>query len=163
DTSDPDVTFWDLGYDSLFMGQVSRQLRRRYDVTVSFRQIMSDYPTLPTLAQFLDGALPPDPEQPAVTAAAAAEVAPAAAPIAIATAAAPVAPAPAAVAAPATPVMAAQFAAAPATGDIQSVFRDQLAAMQSLMSRQLEMLQGAPLAVPQPAAAIQASAPIAVP
>ncbi len=61
DTSNPDVTFWDLGYDSLFMGQVSRQLRRRYDVTISFRQIMSDYPTLPALAQFLDGALPADP------------------------------------------------------------------------------------------------------
>ncbi|GAB7525411.1 amino acid adenylation domain-containing protein [Paraburkholderia sp. 2C] len=167
DTSNPDVTFWDLGYDSLFMGQVSRQLRRRYDVTVSFRQIMSDYPTLPALAQFLDGALPPDPEQPAAPAAV--EAAPAAVPVAVAAAAAPVAPATAApvampgVAASAAPIMAAPFAATPATGDIQSVFRDQLAAMQSLMSRQLDMLQGAPLTVQQPAAAIQASAPIVVP
>ncbi|QYD70512.1 amino acid adenylation domain-containing protein [Paraburkholderia edwinii] len=163
DTSNPDVTFWDLGYDSLFMGQVSRQLRRRYDVTISFRQIMSDYPTLPTLAQFLDGALPPDPEQPAVPVAAAAEAAPAASSVAVATAAAPAVTTPVAVAAPAVPVMTTQFAAVPATGDIQSVFRDQLAAMQSLMSRQLDMLQGAPLAVQQPAAAIPAAAPFAAP
>jgi acyl carrier protein len=120
DTSNPDVTFWDLGYDSLFMGQVSRQLRRRYDVTISFRQIMSDYPTLPALAQFLDGALPADPAP--VAAPAVAEVAPAA------------------VAGVAAPVM----AAAPATGDIQSVIRDQLAAMQSLMERQLQVFNGAP-------------------
>ncbi|MDQ7977363.1 amino acid adenylation domain-containing protein [Paraburkholderia sp. SARCC-3016] len=164
DTSNPDVTFWDLGYDSLFMGQVSRQLRRRYDVTISFRQIMSDYPTLPTLAQFLDGALPPDPEQPAVAAApAATEAAPAAAPVVVAAAAAPVATAPAAIMASAAPRTAAPFASVPATGEIQSVFRDQLAAMQSLMSRQLELLQGAPLAAAQPVAAILASAPGAVP
>ncbi|CAE6863376.1 D-alanine--D-alanyl carrier protein ligase [Paraburkholderia nemoris] len=153
DTSNPDVTFWDLGYDSLFMGQVSRQLRRRYDVTISFRQIMSDYPTLPALAQFLDGALPPDPEP---------QIAPAAAeasPVAVAASAAPIGAAPVAVAGLAAPIM----AATPATGDIQSVFRDQLAAMQSLMSRQLEVLQGAPLALQQPAAAIQAPAPSVAP
>ena len=142
DTSNPDVTFWDLGYDSLFMGQVSRQLRRRYDVTISFRQIMSDYPTLPALAQFLDGALPADP---------APEVAPAAAPVA---AVSEVSAAPVAVAGMAAPVM--TFAAA--TGDMQSVIRDQLAAMQSLMERQLQMFQGAPAAAQQPAAAIQAPA-----
>jgi amino acid adenylation domain-containing protein len=134
DTSNPDVTFWDLGYDSLFMGQVSRQLRRRYDVTISFRQIMSDYPTLPALAQFLDGALPADPAP--VAGPAVAEVAPAA------------------VAGVGTPVM----AAAPATGDIQSVIRDQLAAMQSLMERQLQVFNGAPAVAQQPAAAIQAPA-----
>ena len=142
DTSNPDVTFWDLGYDSLFMGQVSRQLRRRYDVTISFRQIMSDYPTLPALAQFLDGALPADP---------APEVAPAAAPVA---AVSQVAAAPAAVAGTAAPAM--TFAAA--TGDMQSVIRDQLAAMQSLMERQLQMFQGVPAAAQQPAAAVQAPA-----
>ena len=146
DTSNPDVTFWDLGYDSLFMGQVSRQLRRRYDVTISFRQIMSDYPTLPALAQFLDGALPPDPEP--QVAPVLAEAAPAAVAVAVAAPSAP------SVAAPVTVVAAAApFAATPATGDIQSVFRDQLAAMQSLMSRQLDLLQGAPAAVQQPVAA----------
>ncbi len=155
DTSNPDVTFWDLGYDSLFMGQVSRQLRRRYDVTISFRQIMSDYPTLPALAQFLDGTLPPDPEQPAAPAAAEA------APVAVAAPGA--AAAPVAVAATAGP----STAATPATGDIQSVFRDQLAAMQSLMSRQLDLLQGTPPAVQQrvvdPAAAAAPAASIAAP
>ncbi|CAG9193837.1 Malonyl CoA-acyl carrier protein transacylase [Paraburkholderia caribensis] len=150
DTSDPNMTFWDLGYDSLLMGQVSRQLRRRYDVTVSFRQIMSDYPTLPALAEFLDGAMPPDPEQPA--AAPVAVAAPVAAPVALT---APVAAAPiVAVHGFAAPAM----AAAPASGDIQSVIRDQIAAMQSLMARQLDVLQGAPLAVQQPAAAVQAAA-----
>ncbi|WP_144153912.1 non-ribosomal peptide synthetase/type I polyketide synthase [Paraburkholderia sp. BCC1885] len=157
DTSNPDVTFWDLGYDSLFMGQVSRQLRRRYDVTISFRQIMSDYPTLPALAQFLDGALPPDPEpqaEPAV-AAAAVDAAPVTMPAAMTAMAAPDAAATVAVAATAAP-----FAvAAPATGEIQSVFRDQLAAMQSLMSRQLDLLQGAPLALAQTVGASAAPVP----
>jgi amino acid adenylation domain-containing protein len=148
DTSNPDLTFWDLGYDSLLMGQVSRQLRRRYDVTISFRQIMSDYPTLPALAQFLDGALPPDPEQPvAAEAAPVAVAAPAAAGVA-----APVT-APIAIAMPAAPIT----AAVPATGDIQSVIRDQLAAMQSLMSRQLDVLQGSPLTVQQPVVATAAA------
>ncbi|MBB3257989.1 amino acid adenylation domain-containing protein [Paraburkholderia bannensis] len=168
DTSNPDVTFWDLGYDSLFMGQVSRQLRRRYDVTISFRQIMSDYPTLPALAQFLDGALPPDPEPAAAPAPAPVEAAAAAAP-AGATAATPVVTAVTAstamTAMPAMPAM-------PATGDVQSVIRDQIAAMQSLMTRQLEVLQGVPLAVAQPVAPIAAiaapaaaaaPAPVAVP
>ncbi|WP_321934194.1 non-ribosomal peptide synthetase/type I polyketide synthase [Paraburkholderia sp. J8-2] len=151
DTSNPDVTFWDLGYDSLFMGQVSRQLRRRYDVTISFRQIMSDYPTLPALAQFLDGAMPPDPEVPA-------EAAPAPVAVAAQAVAAPAAVAAVQVSAP----VAVQALVAPATGDLQSVIRDQLAAMQSVMARQLEVLQGAPLAVQQPVA-VQISAPAAAP
>lgn len=149
DISDPDVTFWDLGYDSLFMGQVSRQLRRRYDVTISFRQIMSDYPTLPALAQFLDSTLPPDPAQPAAPAVVEA------APVAVAAPVAAAAAAPVVVAA--APVAAAQFTPSAVTGDIQSVIRDQIAAMQSLMARQLDVLQGAPVAISQPAAAVQAA------
>jgi amino acid adenylation domain-containing protein len=44
---------------------------------------------------------------------------------------------------------------------MQSIIRDQLAAMQSLMERQLEALRGgAPIAIPQPAAAIAAPAPM---
>ncbi|QGZ62846.1 amino acid adenylation domain-containing protein [Paraburkholderia acidisoli] len=161
DTSNPDVTFWDLGYDSLFMGQVSRQLRRRYDVTISFRQIMSDYPTLPALAGFLDGQLPPDPAP--VAAPAPVE---AAAPAAAATPAA--TPAAAVVTAVVAPVAAAPlavpFAVAPATGDLQSVIRDQLAAMQMVMARQLDVLQGVPLAAAQPAVAVQAlAAPVVAP
>ena len=157
DTSNPDVTFWDLGYDSLFMGQVSRQIRRRYDVTISFRQIMSDYPTLPALAGFLDGVLPPDAQAPAV--AAAVEVA---APVAAA------APAPAAQAAPAAPALpvaavaapAAVATAVPATGELHSVMRDQLAAMQSLIAHQLDVLRGAPPALQAtPAAPLAAAAP----
>ncbi|MFD1559284.1 non-ribosomal peptide synthetase/type I polyketide synthase [Paraburkholderia silviterrae] len=161
DTSNPDVTFWDLGYDSLFMGQVSQQLRRRYNVKISFRQIMSDYPTLPALAGFLDGALPPDPEQPAVPAPAPAAAA--AAPAAMTAAAAPAATTQVAVAALATPGPTGQLAVAPATSDIQAVFRDQLAAMQSLMARQLEVLQGAPLALQQPAASMAAFPAAAAP
>ncbi|RQH04128.1 non-ribosomal peptide synthetase/type I polyketide synthase [Paraburkholderia dinghuensis] len=152
DTSNPDVTFWDLGYDSLFMGQVSRQLRRRYDVTISFRQIMSDYPTLPALAAFLDETLPPDSQQP---------VAAEAAPLTPVTPAASIVATPVAVAASSAP----NGAAAPVTGDIHAVIREQLAAMQSLMARQLDVLQGGPQAVQQPAAAIQApaAAPVGAP
>ncbi|WP_321814274.1 MULTISPECIES: non-ribosomal peptide synthetase/type I polyketide synthase [unclassified Paraburkholderia] len=152
DTSNPDVTFWDLGYDSLFMGQVSRQLRRRYDVTISFRQIMSDYPTLPTLAEFLDGALPPDPEPVA---------APAPTPVEAAVAVA--APAPLAATAVVTASAAPVAITMPVTGDVQSVIRDQIAAMQSLMTRQLEVLQGVPAALAQPVATVAAAAPTAAP
>ncbi|WP_321892783.1 non-ribosomal peptide synthetase/type I polyketide synthase [Paraburkholderia tropica] len=154
DTSNPDVTFWDLGYDSLFMGQVSRQLRRRYDVTISFRQIMSDYPTLPALAQFLDGALRPDPEP--VAAPAPVETAAVVAPVAAAPVAAPTVTAPVATAVTAVTAL-------PVTGDVQSVIRDQIAAMQSLMTRQLDVLQGVPVAVAQPVAAIAAPAAVAAP
>ncbi|WP_310633824.1 non-ribosomal peptide synthetase/type I polyketide synthase [Paraburkholderia sp.] len=158
DTSDPNVTFWDLGYDSLFMGQVSRQLRRRYDVTISFRQIMSDYPTLPALAQFLDGALPPDPEP--VAAPAPVEAVAVAAPAAVAPVATAVA-APVSAAPGVTAVTA--VTALPVTGDVQSVIRDQIAAMQSLMTRQLEVLQGVPVVAAQPVATVATVAAIAAP
>ena len=167
DVSDPDVTFWDLGYDSLFMGQVAQQLRRRYNVQVTFRQIMGEYPTIPALVQFLDGQLPPDPAQPEAPVP---QVAPAvvaglpavAAPVQSSAVAAPL------VQAPATfvPAIAAQ---APAGGDMHSVIRDQLATMQALMERQLDVMRGAPAGAVFAAAAstvqapVQASVPVTAP
>ncbi len=151
DISDPNVTFWDLGYDSLFMGQMAQQLRRRYDVKITFRQIMGEYPTIRALVDFLVGQMPPE------------EALPAAVSVAPATPAAAPASAPRAGAATSTasaPAAATAFSA-PADGTLQAVMRDQLAAMQALMERQLQMLGGV---APVPPASVetapaQASAP----
>ncbi len=45
--------FLELGYDSLFMGEVATSLQRRFGVTVSFRSLLSETPTARALAEHL--------------------------------------------------------------------------------------------------------------
>lgn len=125
DLSDPETTFWDLGYDSLLMGQVAQKVRRKFKVEVTFRQIMSDHPKVAALIDFIDREMPSD-----------ALLAPTAQPV---VAAAPSAP----------------TAALPSDGnelastDLQAIFRDQLAAMQSVIDRQMELLKAASIRLPE--------------
>jgi len=62
-----DVTrsFLELGFDSLFMGQVSQALQRKYNVTLSFRQLLADMPSIAALAAHLDTVLAGDVTAPA--------------------------------------------------------------------------------------------------
>jgi len=53
-------TFLDLGFDSLFLTQVTQALQTKFHVKVTFRQLMSDLSSLDALAQYLDEKLPAD-------------------------------------------------------------------------------------------------------
>ncbi|MGB3627690.1 MAG: amino acid adenylation domain-containing protein, partial [Henriciella sp.] len=123
DLSDPATTFWDLGYDSLLMGQVAQKVRRTFQINITFRQIMSDYPEVSSLIAFIEAEMP-DSALPVRTA----EVS------APAQTAAPVVPA-ASVEAPARADL--------GSGDVQAIFRDQLAAMQAVIDKQLAILNAA--------------------
>ncbi|WP_127901933.1 non-ribosomal peptide synthetase/type I polyketide synthase [Solirhodobacter olei] len=137
------VPFLELGFDSLFMAQAASALGRNYGVEVSFRAMISDYPSIDALAGHLDGVLPAE------------------APVA--------APAPVAAAAPAPAPVAATVAPAPApmlSGDLAGVIQAQMQAMQSVFAEQLRALGGQPAAqpaaVPAPAM-VRAPAPAAAP
>ncbi|HWY61339.1 MAG TPA: amino acid adenylation domain-containing protein [Rhizomicrobium sp.] len=115
---DSGATFLELGFDSLFLGQVAQQLKAKVGVDITFRQLLGDLATIDDLAAHLDSALPPE----AVQVAAKPQTQ-------------------AAGAAPARPA-----APGPATGDIAAVMRMQVEAMQALFDQQLRALGGAPAA-----------------
>ncbi|TKA93894.1 acyltransferase domain-containing protein, partial [Cereibacter changlensis] len=54
------LSFLELGFDSLFLGQVTQRLSRDYAVELTFRQLLSDFPSPAALAAHLDAVLPPD-------------------------------------------------------------------------------------------------------
>src|SRR5262249_26068676 len=78
--SEVDVTFLELGLDSLFLTQVALALQKKLGVKVTFRQLLEEMPTLQTLAEYMDRQLPPDAAPAQAPAAAAAPAAPAAPP-----------------------------------------------------------------------------------
>ncbi len=65
--ADPDVTFLELGFDSLFLTQVAGAFRKEFGVKVTFRQLLEDFATINALAGHLDAQLPPEEVKPVVT------------------------------------------------------------------------------------------------
>ncbi len=55
------AAFVELGLDSLTLTQAAIQLKKRFKVAITFRQLMEDYRSLDSLAAHFDGTLPPDP------------------------------------------------------------------------------------------------------
>ncbi len=140
------VPFLELGFDSLFLGQVAQAVGRDFGVTVSFRSLMTDYPTISALAAHLDAEMP-------------AEVVETSAPVAEAAPAAPVAQPAQVVAAPVLP--AAQVV--PAAG-LEGVIARQMEAMQAMFRDQLAALGGGvAAAAPVMAPVAAATAPVPVP
>ncbi len=138
---DPAATFLELGFDSLFLTQVSQALQSAFGVKVTFRQLLDQLASIDALANYMDEQLPPEPAQPAAVAAK-----------------------PAAVVAPAVTVPVS--GAAPAAGSgIEQILREQLQAMSDLMNRQLDVLRGAgiPVVQQQQPAAIAAAPVLAAP
>ncbi|WP_371154037.1 amino acid adenylation domain-containing protein [Jannaschia sp. 2305UL9-9] len=152
---DAEVSFLELGLDSLFLGQLTQEIGRTFKVQFGFRRLTSDLGTPEALAAHILSENPsaaPGPAAPAVTVAptavAAAEPAPMATP-----------PAPAG----STPV---------ASGDMGAVVQAQLAAMQAMFAQQLSAMGGQATApaqtiapvTPPPAPAVSPSmAPTTVP
>ena len=54
------TSFLELGFDSLFLTQATQAIQRRFEVKVTFRQIMEEYSSIRMLADRLDSILPAD-------------------------------------------------------------------------------------------------------
>lgn len=136
--ADAGTPFLELGFDSLFMAQAATALTKDYGVEVPFRAMLTDYPSVTALAEYLDGILPADPQE--------------------TTAATPVQ-----VTAPTTPAPVTQAPAAapgPVSGDLAGVLQAQMATMQAVFAEQLRAL-GAPVAQPVAQSAPAQAAPVA--
>ncbi|WP_208341649.1 polyketide synthase [Aetokthonos hydrillicola] len=70
---DETITFLEMGLDSLSLTQVALAFKKKFRVKMTFRNLLEDYSTLKTLAEFLDQTLPAEafPAPPASTAIAA--------------------------------------------------------------------------------------------
>lgn len=71
ETVDPGatVTFLELGFDSLLLSQVARQIQLRLKVKIPFRQLLGDLSTIPALERFVRAEAPAEVKRPVVTAA----------------------------------------------------------------------------------------------
>ncbi|GIT92010.1 hypothetical protein JANAI62_24670 [Jannaschia pagri] len=140
-TADAEVTFLELGLDSLFLGQLTQEIARTFKVQFGFRRLTTDLGTPRLLADFILSENPS--ASPAVAPEPAATVAP-----------------PAAVAPAVVPTAPAQIPAV--SGDLGTVMQAQMATMQALFTQQLAALGAAPAtAAAVPSAA--APAPVALP
>ena len=149
---DADVTFAQLGLDSLVLTQVALALSRRFGVRLAFRQLLEATPSMQAVAQQLDRVLPADAPAPVPAETPASVVAPAMAPAPIAAAASPgpiatmMAPARVAPVAPAV------------SGEVHALIAQQL----QLLHRQLDLLTGTaatahpsmPMSAAEPAPAV---------
>ena len=136
--ADGSTSFLEMGFDSLFLTQVTQSLQAKFGLKITFRQLMGDLASLDALAEFVDAKLAPE------------MFAELARPVSAA-------PAPPAAISPAP-------SPAPANGNgdsamsespVERLMREQLAAMNQLFAKQLEALRGAAA----PAAAASAAAP----
>lgn len=60
DDADPDLSFLEMGLDSLTLTQAAGRLKKKTGVKVTFRQLMDEAPSLGTLAALIDANAPPE-------------------------------------------------------------------------------------------------------
>jgi amino acid adenylation domain-containing protein len=60
-TADPDASFVELGLDSLLLTQVSLNLKKIFNLPITFRKLNEEYGSMNLLVSYLDANLPPDP------------------------------------------------------------------------------------------------------
>ncbi|AMR34635.1 type I polyketide synthase [Mucilaginibacter sp. PAMC 26640] len=70
DVDSSDASFIEIGFDSLLLTQVATNLKKEFNVPVTFRKLFEEYNSLELLATHLDSVLPADKFQPAAQAAA---------------------------------------------------------------------------------------------
>ncbi len=58
--SDDSISFFSLGLDSLFLTQFVGHLKKTFEVSLSFRQILEEYTDISSLGDYLDRELPND-------------------------------------------------------------------------------------------------------
>ncbi|MEA2756879.1 MAG: hypothetical protein QOJ54_3168 [Aliidongia sp.] len=132
---DPAMSFLEMGFDSLFLGQVAQRLQNQTKVKISFRQLLGEQSTIEQLALFLAPRMPA-PAKPAT---------PVVAPMAASTRAA--------------------AAALPVQGGsgIETLFRDQMNVMKELFDRQLDTLRQVGMPAAASVAIVAAPVPPAAP
>jgi acyl transferase domain-containing protein len=140
--AEPSATFLELGFDSLFLTQVTQSIQSTFGLKVTFRQLLSDQNSLAALSAYIDSKLPADKFAVDVTS-------------------------PQAVASPAASQTApvAMPSAPGAAGTVEQLMRDQLLAMNQLFAQQLAALNGtaasnATLTVPTAAPAQKVAPPV---
>lgn len=156
DLSDADehANFMELGLDSLMLTQVALQLQKTFPVKVTFRQLMGDRASLARLSELLDEELPKD----AVPAATAPLAAVAGTPVAAVMPVPAMPPASAAASSSTAPRLQAVAVAIDGVGG--DALHSLIAQQMQLMSQQLALLGGAPMA---PASDVLAAAPAPAP
>ena len=55
---DESKTFLELGFDSLFMTQVSLAFQKKFELKITLRQLLETTPTIFSISEFIDGKLP---------------------------------------------------------------------------------------------------------
>ena len=150
------VTFLEMGFDSLFLTQVTQAIQSNFALKITFRQLLGDLSSMDTLAQYVDSKLPPDRF---------AEPAPTSMPVPAAL------PQPAAGAMSQVSPLAASSLESPygnggnsmSESSVERLMREQLQAMNQLFVKQMEMLRGSTgtaMSAPQVPASIPAPAPV---
>jgi amino acid adenylation domain-containing protein len=133
-----ELSFLELGFDSLFLTQAAQKIQNKFGVKIAFRQLLDNLGSIRLIAEYLDEQLPQDAEP--VVAREANRTSETAATTS----------APARVAAPTMPVAAAQAALAhPETvvdGNIATLMQQQLLAVTQLIQSQLQILGSSPSA-----------------
>ena len=56
--ADGSASFLEMGFDSLFLTQVTQSLQGKFSLKITFRQLLGDLSTMNTLSEYLDGKLP---------------------------------------------------------------------------------------------------------
>ncbi|TWR27178.1 amino acid adenylation domain-containing protein [Mucilaginibacter achroorhodeus] len=60
DNASADVSFPEIGFDSLLLTQIATNLKKTFNVNITFRKLFEDYNSINLLADFLDKTLPTD-------------------------------------------------------------------------------------------------------
>ena len=128
---DYDLSFLELGFDSLFLTQATLSLQRAFGVKITFRQLMERFSSVASLAVHLDSALPAEAFAPALVVAPIAEI-------------------------PAASAALAQLPVTTGNGTaLEALFAQQLATLTSVFTAQMTAFQStAPNATPAPIAAV---------
>ena len=63
----PGASFLELGFDSLSLGRVVQQIRTRFGVTLTFRQLLAEIPSIDALSAFIAAQRPPQVEAASAT------------------------------------------------------------------------------------------------
>ncbi|MGH9735406.1 MAG: aminotransferase class III-fold pyridoxal phosphate-dependent enzyme, partial [Candidatus Acidiferrales bacterium] len=177
-SADGATTFLEMGFDSLFLTQVTQALQSKFGLKITFRQLLGDQSSLNSLAEYVGKNLPSDAFAEAASTAPEGSASPSSTGTAVAV---PVVALPAtaqavtAFAAGASATPAPVLGAPPSDGAVERVIREQMQAMNALFAKQLETLRGIPAAAQaatssstieigtNPAAAITVPQPIAAP
>ena len=64
DPSATNVNFVELGFDSLLLTQIATNLKKEFNVPITFRKLFEDYNTVHELAAYLDASLPAEAYKP---------------------------------------------------------------------------------------------------